>query len=867
MTKAMGIFLFFACASLSAQRLPDSAVPERYQITLAPDLATAKFAGEETISVSIPQPTDVITLNAAEIRFEQVTVSQSGTGQPAKVALQPDREMATLRLARPLAAGPATIHIRYEGKLNDQMRGFYLSKTPKRNYAFTQFENTDARRAFPSFDEPALKATFELTAVVDKADTAISNTKIVADTPGPMNGKHTLRFAPTPRMSSYLVALAVGDFECEAGQSDGIPIRVCGTPDKKGMGQFALKAAEFTMHFYNQYFGIKYPYGKLDFIGAPDFAAGAMENTGCIVSRDALLFIDPKDTSHETQQEVAQGAVAHEMAHQWFGDLVTMKWWDDVWLNEGFATWMSFKPVEAYRPQWNMANERVESATNAMALDSLSVVHPIQQHAETPDQIKELFDAITYNKTAAVLEMVEGYVGREVFRKGINSYLQKYAYKNASAADFWNEIARVSHKPVDRIMASFVQQPGVPVIAGTAECSNGNSRATLTQRRYFSNREVLDRGNSERWQIPACVRVGAAEKCDLLTAPSQAITARGCGPVYLNAGARGYYRSAYDPPALGQVAGRAEEWLSPPERIMLVNDAWAALRVDHVQVGDFLGLASALKDDPTRALVDDVAYFLGSIGRNLVTDADAPQYRAWVRSTFGPAAEKLGWTPAANDSEEQRALRADYLILVGGIGRDPGLLTFSRDLTQKYLQGQPVDPTLIPLALAIAARSGDAALYEQVLQHAKNARAPETYNRDLRTLAAFEDPALVQRTLEYAISGDVRSQDLATVLGSLMRNPAARGATWSFVQQHWDALTPKLDNYSMGVTVSMTESFCDPADRDSVQQFFTAHPLPAAERSLRQTMEAIGNCIDMRQRQSANLASWLQAQPTARAAK
>jgi aminopeptidase N len=857
MSKALLAVLLAASAVASAQRLPDLAVPERYQITLAPDFSTDKFSGEETIAVRVLKPSPEIVLNAAEITFGETTIAQAGSTQPARVSLDAEKQTATLRVAQPLAPGAATIHIRYTGVLNNRLRGFYLSTINHGKYAFTQFENTDARRAFPAFDEPAMKATFELTAVIDKDTSAISNTKVVSDAPGPADGKHTVKFAPTPRMSSYLLALAVGAFECEEGASDGIPIRVCGTPDKKGWGQFALKAAEFTMHFYNQYFGIKYPYGKLDFIGAPDFAAGAMENTGCIIARDALLFIDPKNSSHETQLEVAQGAVAHEMAHQWFGDLVTMKWWDDVWLNEGFATWMSFKPVEAYRPQWNLATDRVQSATRAMATDSLQSTHPIQQRAETPEQIMELFDSITYQKTAAVLEMVEGYVGRDVFRKGINSYLQKYAYQNASAVDFWNEIARVSHKPVDRVMASFVQQPGVPVIAAADACANGNSRLTLRQQRYFSSPESFEHGGNNAWTVPACMKSGAAERCELLTAASQSATMRGCAPVLLNAGARGYYRSAYDPPGLSKMAAIAELQLSPPERMMLVSDAWAGVHVHQLSVGDYLALVSALKDDPTDALVDEFARRLRTVGEYIATDEDRETYAAWVRRSFSPPGEKLGWTPSANDSEQQRALRADYLNLAGYVGRDPQLLALSRNLTQQYLKGEAVDAALMNPAAAIAARSGDAALYDQVLQHAKRARTSEAYNRDLRMLAEFEDPALVQRTLQYAVSPDVRAQDVLYLFYPLMRNPAARDATWRFVQQHWDAVAPRLDNYSTGAVVGMTDTFCDAGNRDSVQRFFQEHRLGAAERALRLTVESINNCIDLRQRQSPNLSAWL----------
>ena len=601
--KITSVLLLVGLATLAgAQQLPRTVLPESYQLTLSPDFQTDKFGGDETIRVRVAEPTSAVTLNAAEITFGETTITQNGNKQTAKVSTDAKAETATLTVAQPLAPGPAAIHIQYTGILNNELRGFYLSTVNGRKYGVTQFEPADARRAYPSFDQPDMKATFDLTAVVPKGDMAISNGKIVSDTPGPSADQHTVKFATTPKMSSYLLALAVGAFECEAGEADGIPIRVCGTPEQKGRGHFALRAAESALNYYDHYFGIKYPYGKLDIIGVPDFSAGAMENTACIIGRDLLYFVDPKSSSYFLQKVVAQDGVAHEMAHQWFGDLVTMKWWDDLWLNEGFATWMSAKPIAAWKPEWNMATDDVQSAAEAMAVDSLSSTHPIHQEVQTPAQALELADVISYNKTAAVLRMVEGYVGAGVFRKGVNNYLAKYAYGNATAPDFWNAIAAAAKKPADKVMSSFVMQPGVPVVSVAAACSNGKSKIELSQSRYFFNRELLDRGSGELWQIPVCLKLGSREKCELLTRKSQTVEMAGCGPVYANAGARGYYRSSYDPASLHSLAAVAEQDLSPAERLQLSQDAWAEVRVGRAPVGEFLSLAEALKNDPTHAI-------------------------------------------------------------------------------------------------------------------------------------------------------------------------------------------------------------------------------------------------------------------------
>src|SRR6266481_4583815 len=474
--KVVLILMALIPALLSAQRLPQDVVPDHYSLVFTPDLNKATFAGDEVIQVRLTKASHSITLNAAELEFQKVTVEQGGNSQEAKTSFDPAKEQATLTVQNQLAAGPATIRVNLTGILNDKLRGFYLAKTNLRNYATTQLENTDARRVFPSFDEPAFKATFDITLVVDNGDTAISNGRIVSDTPGPVAEKHTLKFSETAKMSTYLVAMAVGDFQCVEGSADDIPIRVCGTPDKKELGRVALRYAEEILKFYNQYYGIKYPFGKLDILGVPDFEAGAMENTAAIFYRESLLFIDDKQSSVDSHQAVFE-VLAHEMAHQWFGDLVTMKWWDNIWLNEGFATWMALKPSQALHPEWNATLDAVKATNGALELDALMNTHPIRVKAETPEEINELFDPISYEKAGAVLRMLESYVSPDVFRRGVNMYLRKFSYGNATAEDFWNALGAASGRPVDRIMPAFVDQAGEPLVTVKSACQNPPAEA------------------------------------------------------------------------------------------------------------------------------------------------------------------------------------------------------------------------------------------------------------------------------------------------------------------------------------------------------------------------------------------------------
>ena len=457
---------FGTCHAARAQRLPTTVVPIHYTLSLTPDLKAATFSGEESIDIDVEQPTRTITLNAIEIEIQSATATfgcastapacgkNIDLGSPA-ISFDKEKQQVTFTFPNEIGKGILVLNIHYTGILNNELRGFYLSKTAHRNYAVTQFEATDARRAFPCFDEPAFKATFDISLVVDASDTAISNTAIAADTPGPGAGKHTLKFGATPKMSTYLVAFLVGDFKCQSAEQDGVALRVCATPDKVALAPFALDVARFALHYYDNYFGIHYPLKKLDLIGIPDFDAGAMENFGAITFRETALLIDPKTASIGAKRGVTVD-ITHEMAHQWFGDLVTMQWWDNIWLNEGFATWMENKATGAMHPEWAMPEEVAGDEQNTLNVDAQPTTRAIRAKADTPDEINQMFDSIAYDKAGDVLLMVENYLGEETFRKGVHAYLAAHEYGNATAEDFWNAQTAVSHKPVDKIMESLV---------------------------------------------------------------------------------------------------------------------------------------------------------------------------------------------------------------------------------------------------------------------------------------------------------------------------------------------------------------------------------------------------------------------------
>jgi aminopeptidase N len=849
------LLLFWSVVS-NAQRLPEGVVPVRYTLAFTPDLALARFEGHEEIDIKLSKSTRTITLNAVELDFKKVVVRSLEGTQNAEVIVDAPHETASFQLPSLIAAGDAVLEIDFSGTLNDKLRGFYLTHGKDRDYASTQFEPTDARRAFPSFDEPALKATFDISLTIDQGDTAISNGAITSDTPGPGSGKHTLRFAITSKMSTYLVAMAVGDWKCLEGGTDGIPIRICATPDKIALGGFALTASEHILHSLNQYFRIPYPYKKLDLLAVPDFEAGAMENPAAITFRESCLLVDEKNSSVAARKTVTE-IVAHEIVHMWFGDLVTMKWWDDVWLNEGFATWMTSKPVADWKPGWNEFLEDVQATSGTLNVDSSPATRQIRAQANTPDEINQLFDGIAYGKAAAVLHMVEAYVGPEVFRAGVNEYLDKYAYGNATAEDFWNTLAKVSNKPVAKIMRSFVDEPGAPLISVRARCSGNKMVVNVTQKRFYLQGSLMETPAKQIWSIPVCFRLdGHTKDCRILDQKEQEFEFDSCSSgLTADADGSGYYRTQYASDALDHLPG--DGW-TVSDRARLVGDTWALVLAGKESVGDYLGLVDRAGAAREVIPIETVLDPLRSVGNYLVTAADQDKYSEFIRTLIEPAANRLGWKPSAGDTDKDRELRPVVIALLGNVGRDRAVIEQAQKLAEMYLQERAsVDPSLVGVALQLAARTGGPALFDQYYEATRTAKSPEEYLNFLYGLAAFSDPLLAQRTFKLALSPEIRSQDAPSVIAALINHQETRTQVWEWTKEHWPEIHAKLTTDGGARIVAATGAFCDVADRDDVQTFFTAHSVVSSDRALALALRRIDACVDFRTQQSQQLASWL----------
>ena len=859
MTRALQLLaiLLTMAAPAAAQRLPGTVVPEHYTLAFEPDLVKETFRGREAIRVTLTEPATSVTLHAAEITFGEVTITSGGRTQVAKVTTDAKGETVTFTVPERLGEGQATIQISYTGVLNDQLRGFYISKANGRKYAVSQMEATDARRAFPSFDEPIYKATFDISMTVPVGDTAISNGKVTSDTPGPQPGTHTVTFARTPRMSSYLVALLVGDFACREGASEGVPIRICSTPDKRELTGFALEAAAQQLKFFNDYFGIKYPFGKLDIIGVPDFSAGAMENIGAITFRERLLLIDPATASIGARKRVA-GVISHEIAHQWFGDLVTMKWWDDIWLNEGFATWMANKPLAAWKPEWRVDLDDAADTQGVLGTDAMRTTRAIRMKVETPEEINEVFDGIAYEKTAAVLRMIERYVGPDAFRKGVVSYLKKYSYSNADGEDFWNEVARVTGKPVDRIMRSFVDQIGAPVLTVRSSCTQNKNELDVKVGRFIGTP-----GSSpapQTWTLPVALKgTDGQTKYELIDRPERTLKVEGCGATFANADSRGYYLTDYTADTVGQFAKNPTR-LTAAERISLLGDEWRMARAGRHDIDLYLDLAAAMASDDTPVITETIAERLESIGDDIADATERGSYQAWIRAHFGPVLTKLGLPGPANDGDDRQYRRGILLHLVGVVGNDPAVQATARELALRYIaESNSVPSTLVPKVLQVAAVGGDAALYQRYLDQMKTAGAqPERYYRYFNALSWFSDPALVKRTLEFAVSPDVRSQDASTILGSLLVHPWSSDQAWEFTKERWPALLKTLNMFqAIPDLVGSFGAFCSVSRANDVKAFLAKNSVPAAARAAQQAIEQIDSCVALDMRQSKPFAVWL----------
>jgi puromycin-sensitive aminopeptidase len=803
-------------SSSNPYRLARSVVPSAYRIFLTPDLETFTFAGRVEIDVEITQALSELTLHATELELGAATVSADGTSYRSQEhRLDETYETATFDFERELPVGPAVVEIAFDGILNDQLHGFYRStfdddQGVSHVIATTQFEHSDARRAFPCWDEPAFKATYQVNLTVPSELAAYSNAPVASDT-DLGNGLRTVSFLPTMKMSTYLVAFVIGPFEETATVDvDGVPLRVVVPIGKVHLTDLALEAGAFGLRWFSSYFGIPYPGEKLDMIAIPDFSFGAMENLGCITYRETALLVNPATASQPEIERVAQ-VVHHELAHMWFGDLVTMEWWEGIWLNEAFATFMQLMCTNAFRPQWRVWVTQNFFRDLALQIDALHSTRAIEYDVLSPDDTQGMFDLLTYEKGGSVLRMLEQYLGEETFRDGIRLYLKKHSYANTITTDLWDALEETSGLPVRNIMNTWILQGGFPLVT----LADGR----LTQQPFTNGPARGPSAIGDHWLVPVQTRSleGGDNSRHLLD--DEAIRITDAAPVVVNAGGSGVFRSRYGAAELAALAPRISE-LAELERATLISDSWAALFAGAITWTDFYAIAKGLGDQDEPNPWEPVATAVDMVRRALDENQRAI-LRQQVLDLFGPQFARLGWETRESDGELTGQLRAIVISTLGTFGNDASIRAEAiRRFETNELPGDIAASIL--RVVASQDRPGD---YETFLDRYRNAPTPQEEMRYLVALSAFSDERAALDASEKCFS-EFRSQDAPLVLPIFMRNEKTGPAVWRYVASRWSDVTQQFSaSHHARIASGVVTFIKDPAFADEVEAFHQAHPV------------------------------------------
>lgn len=809
-------------------RLPKTVMPKHYGLTLVPDLEKETFRGRVDIDVDVRTATREIVLNALDLEL----VRAEAGGQTAKVKLDPRRERATLSFARPLKRGASRITIDFTGRLSQDMRGFYkstytLPDGTRRTMATTQFEAASARRAFPCFDEPELKATFDVVLDIPKDRMAISNTSPAGEA---IEGdRKRVSFARTPVMSTYLLAFVVGEFDHLEGRTkDGTPVRVYTTPGRAHLGRFALETAIRGIDFFNEYYGIPYrrSIDKCDLVAIPDFEAGAMENWGCITFREIVLFVDPEKTSERIKRRVAE-VVLHELAHQWFGNLVTMKWWNELWLNESFATFMAYKAADALFPEWKVWEEYQAVITSGgKSLDALRSSHPVEVPVRDPGEVAQIFDAISYNKGGSLLRMLEATIGADRFRDGIRRYLKRHAYANASTRDLWNALG----KGVSEMMEGWTRQTGFPVVI-----TNGK---TIRQERFLLDRDP-DRPSKDRtlWKIPINGKIFSTREMRWDRKGAK-----------LNAGQTGFYLVKYD-----VMPGPMS--LPPADRYGLIEDATFLMRAGYVSIAEFLDLVGQYSSEDNYHVWSQISGGLGMLADIFVGDPAVPELEAWVRKLLGPIVQRVGWDPQPGEPADRVLLRATVLGAASRFG-DEGVVAEARRRFRAAKRPEEIPADLRAVVFGAVARHGHEDTLAQLIERYERADLPEVRVVLLTAMGATRLDSVLRSAFKFSLSDKVRPQDAVyTLAGAPIET---RPTAWALVKEHWKILDERYGKTAMIARFieAAASGIPDEAHARDVEEFFRKHPAPYATERIKQVVEGVRVRAKFRKRNAAALGAY-----------
>ncbi|MFZ0015398.1 MAG: M1 family metallopeptidase [Acidimicrobiia bacterium] len=831
-------------------RLPRHTAPTHYDLRLDLDLETFTFVGSVGVDLEVREPTDSLTLNAAEVEIKSATLSSGNT--VTEVVYDNEMERATLVLDATLAPAEYRLEIEHTGIINDQLRGLYRSTYrdadgTEHSLATSQCQATDARRVFPCWDEPDFKATYQTTMVVAPGLEAYSNTAEL-DRVTRADGRVEFHFDRTMKMSTYLLAFIAGPFEAtEPRMVRGTPIRIIVPKGNVHLTAIAMENAVFCFEYLSDYYGIPYPGDKLDHIAIPDFAAGAMENVGLITYRDAYLVIDPEKASQSELQN-SLDVIGHEIAHQWFGNLVTMAWWEGAWLNEAFASFMELKATAAMRPEWKrwLAFQNLEVPW-AMATDQLASTRPIEFEVTSPEEVDQMFDAITYGKGSAVLHMIDEFIGVENFREGVGDYLRKHSYANTVTTDLWEGLDGASQDPVSSIMDTWVYQRGFPQV----DVNRAKGGIQLGQRRYLV---IPDETDTTLWNVPLLIRGsadgGEFEQKHLLETDETIVKVDGeIDWVVANAGGSGFYRTRYSDDLFESLLSHVDE-LGDNERYALVSDTLGFVRNGQISVSHFLDLASKFADEEEHAIWSLITGGLGLIEHHALEDGARPAFQTFVADLVGPALARMGWEVREQDTDLDRKLRGDLIAAMGNLARDLAAIERCRALASNLFAGESLDPEIATAALAVYARNGGADEYRNLWKVYKDSRTPLDQVRYLRSVATVSSQDEALATMDKIVDGDVRTQDGFWVFARLLSGEAG-SVVWANARARWDDVLAAMPGLTRNRVVEGLPALSQPEVAADVKGFFAEHPLPEASRALEQKLELLDANVKLRERETA----------------
>ncbi len=834
-------------------QLPRSVRPVHYDVAITPNAAALTFTGRVAVTIEVLQPTTTITLNATDLAFTKVSLS--GVAAAPSVAVDAAAQTATFTFASTLAPGTYTLTMDYGGKIGTQAVGLfaldYDTAAGKRRALYTQFENSDARRVIPSWDEPAYKATFTLTATVPAGQMAVSNLPAAA-TRDVGGGRTQVSFAPTPKMSTYLLFFGLGDFERITARSGPTEIGIITQTGKAAQGRFALDSSVAILKEFDDYFGVPFPLPKLDNVAAPGRSQffSAMENWGAIFTFESSIILDPTISTQEDKQR-AFSTAAHEMAHQWFGDLVTMSWWDDLWLNEGFASWMESRTTAQLHPEWNTVLDAVNVREAAMGLDALATTHPVVQHVATVEQASQAFDDITYEKGQAVIAMLEDYVGADVWRDGVRRYVRAHAYGSTVTGDLWREIdAASAAKPITAIAHSFTLQPGVPLIRVAApECRGGATTLALTQGEFTKDRPDK---TPLRWPVPVIARGldGGAPVRTVVDGGSGSLTVPGCGPVIVNAGQTGYYRTLYTPAAFTAVVG-AFPRIAALDQLGIMSDSWSLGLAGLQPASDFLELARATPASADPQILDKIAKTFAAIDTYYRGNQRAAAFRTYARARLAPLLAKIGWTGPAGEAAPVAILRNTLIRTLGDLG-DPAVVAEAR---HRYAAGDLPGP-IRKAVLGVVAVNADAATWDAMRRSAQAEKTPLVRTQLYDQLARSANPALAQRALDLAITDEPG----ATTSAGMIRGVAARfpDMAFDFALANMAAVEARVDATSRSrFFPGLASGSADPAMIAKIGAFSTKYLAPDARRDADTAAANVAYRIKVRTDRLPVIDAWL----------